>query len=230
MNQNKILFIRGFNTNNIKSGDTYANILVVLNQNANNVVKFFNYDPDEDIVQVYERLCKVIKENVFTHLIGHSMGGGLLMRFVYDYPKKIPKYKKVILLMPLIYKTPFNKFLFNLPFVRRMSLPTALVLPSSKIYSRGNILNDGFDLTKLEQPADLYKKIMLETEDEVVETLNKNRSNTALIYAKEEKINPIPKDVRNKIKNKVYVDGLHESFNSLETTKGFFTKFLSHID
>ena len=109
-------------------------------------------------------------------------------------------------------------------------MPTALVLPSSKIYSRGNILNDGIGVTKLEQPTDMYKKIMLETEDEVVETLNKNRSNTTLFYAKEEKINPIPKDVLKQIKNKVYINGLHESFNSLETVKEFFVTFLPYLE
>ena len=226
---NKILFIRGFGTNNINTKDTYANILVVLHQNANNEVRYFNYRPDEDILQVYKRLRKVIKENVFTHLIGHSMGGGLLMRYIYDHPENIQKYDKVILLMPLVYKTPFNKFFFNIPFTRRISLPNAIALPSSKAYSMGNILNDGFSVSKLEQPVDMYKEIMLESEDEVVDTLNENRSNTILFYAREEAYNPIPKDVLKKIKNKVYVNGLHESFNSLETTKEFFDKFLRYF-
>lgn len=228
MNQNKILFIRGFGTNNIKSGDTYANILVVLNQNANNDVEYFSYSPDEDIVKVYKKLQKVIKNNEFTHLVGHSMGGGLLMRYIYDHPDDISKYKQIMLLMPLLYKNSFNKFLFNLPFARKLSVPNALVLPSSKAYSTGNILNDGFKFSKMKQPADMYKEIMLES-DEFVDTLNENESNTVLFYAKEEGYNVIPKDVLNSIKNKVYVNGLHESFNSLETTKDFFEKFLPYF-
>ena len=52
MGQNKILVIRGFGTDNIKGADTYANIYIVLSQNANNSVEYFNYSPDEDIVKV----------------------------------------------------------------------------------------------------------------------------------------------------------------------------------
>jgi hypothetical protein len=59
--------------------------------------------------------------------------------------------------MPLLYKTPFNKFFFNIPFVRNISVPNALVLPSSKVYLRGNILNDGFKLSKLKQVNNKYK-------------------------------------------------------------------------
>ena len=190
---------------------------------------YFNYSPNEDIVKVYKRLCKVIKDNDFTHLIGHSMGGGLLMRYIYDHANDVSKYKQVILLMPLIYKIPFNKFFFNIPFVRNISVPNALVLPSSKAYSRGNILNDGFKLSKLKQVVEMYKEIMLES-GEFVETLNDNRSNIVLFYANEEGYTPIPNSVLKKIKNKVCVDGLHECFNSLETVKEFFDKFLPYLE
>jgi pimeloyl-ACP methyl ester carboxylesterase len=222
---NKILFIRGFRTNNIKSGDTYANILIVLNQNENNDVEYFNYSMDENIVKVYKRLQRVIKNDNFTHLIGHSMGGGLLLRYMYDHPDDISRYKHVMLLMPLLYKTPFNKFFFNIPLVRRLSLPNAF---SSKTYSTGNILNDGFKYSKLQQPADMYNKIMLEA-DEFVDVLNENR-NTVIFYAREEGYTMIPKTVLKKIKNKVYVNGPHECFNSLETVKEFFEKFLPYFD
>lgn len=229
MSENKILFVRGFNTNNMKSDDTYANIHVVLTENANNRVKYFKYSTDEDIVKVYKRLRNVIKNNEFTHLVGHSMGSGLLMRYIYERPNDIPKYKHVILLMPLLYKTPFNKLLFKLSFVRRLSLPNAFILPSSKGYSTGNFINDGFSFVKIQQPVDMYNKIMLESEDVVVDTLNKHRSNTVIFYAREEAHTRIPKDVLKRIKNKVYVNGLHECFNSLETTKEFFDKFLIYF-
>ena len=224
-----ILFIRGFRTDNIKMSDTYANIYIVLSQDVNKIVRYFNYSPNEDIVKVYKRLCKVIKDNDFTHLIGHSMGGGLLMRYIYDHPNDVSKYKQVILLMQLLYKIPFNKFFFNIPFVRNISVPNALVLSSSKAYSRGNILNDGFKLSKLKQIVEMYKEIMLES-GEFIETLNENRSNTVIFYASEEGYTPIPNSVLKKIKNKVYVDGLHECFNSLETMKEFFDKFLPYLE
>ena len=228
MNKNKILFIRGFGTDNIKTNDTYANIHIVLSQNVKNDMKYFSYSPDEDIVRVYKRLVQVIKNTEFTHLVGHSMGGGLLMRYIYDHPDEISKYKRVILLMPLLYKTRFNKLFFNTPFVKNISLPNAIFLPSSKAYSTGNIVNDGFYFSKLKQAVEMYKEIMLES-DEFVETLNENRSNTVVFYARKEGYTAIPKDVLKQIKNKENVNGLHESFNSLETVKEFFDKFLPYF-
>lgn len=229
MTQNKIIIVRGFGTNNIKTNDSYANILIVLIQNPKNHVEYFDYNPDEDIVKVYKRLCKVLKGGEYTHLIGHSMGGGLVMRFIYDYHREISKYRHVILLMPLLYKNPSNKFILKIPFLKNIPLPNAIFLPSSKAYKTGNIINDGFKLTKFKQVAGMYNEIMLDS-DVFVDTLNENRSNTVLFYAREEGYNQIPKDVLKKIKNKKYVDGLHESFNSLDTVKDFFENFLPLFD
>ena len=229
MTKNKILIVRGFDTDNIKTNDTYANIHTVLSQNVNNDITYFSYSQDEDIANVYKRLCKVLKYNDFTHLVGHSMGCAMLVRFMYDHPKNISKYKQVILLMALIYKTPFNRFIFRIPLVRNISLPNAVILPSARIYSRGNILNDGLKFSKMKQPVDVYKKIMFDS-DVLVNVLNRNKSNTVLFYAREEKITPVPQRVLKKIINKKYVNGLHECFNSLETVKEFFDKFLPYFE
>jgi pimeloyl-ACP methyl ester carboxylesterase len=227
--KNKILVVRGFDTDNIKTNDTYANIHIVLSQNVNNDMTYFSYSQDENIVNVYKRLCKVLKDNVFTHIIGHSMGCGLLMKYMYDHPDDISNYKHIILLMPLLYKTPFNRFIFRFRLVRNISLPNAVILPSARIYSTGNILNDGFKFSKMKQLVDVYDKIMLEA-DESVDVLNRNKTNTVVFYAREERITPIPQRVLKKIKNKKYVNGLHESFNSLETVKEFFEKLLPYFE
>ena len=224
-----ILFVRGFGTDNIKTNDSYANVLIVLNQNPKNKVEYFDYNPDEDIVKVYKRLCKVLKGGEYTHLIGHSMGGGLVMRYIYDYPDEISKYRRVILLMPLLYKNPSNNFLLNIPFLKNIPLLNAIFLPSSKAYKTGNIINDGFKLTKFQQVAGMYNEIMLDS-DVFVDTLNENRPNTILFYARKEGYNQIPTDVLKKIKNKKYINGLHESFNSLDTVKDFFDNFLPLFD
>jgi pimeloyl-ACP methyl ester carboxylesterase len=229
MAENKIIIVRGFGTNNIKTNDSYANILIVLTQNPKNKVEYFDYNPDEDIVKVYKRLSKVLKDGEYTHLIGHSMGGGLVMRYIYDYPDEISKYRHVILLMPLLYKNPSNNFLLNIPFLKNIPLPNAIFLPSSKAYKTGNIINDGFKLTKFKQVAGMYNEIMLDS-DVFVDTLNENRLNTVLFYAIEEGYNQIPTDVLKKIKNKKYINGLHESFNSLDTVKDFFYIFLPLFD
>jgi hypothetical protein len=81
----------------------------------------------------------------------------------------------------------------------------------------------------MKQLVDVYDKIILEA-DESVDVLNRNKSNTVVFYAREERITPIPQRVLKKIKNKKYVNGLHESFNSLETVKGFFEKLLPYFE
>jgi len=227
MKTNNILFIRGFNTDNIETGDEYINIYTVLKQN--NSITYFNYSPNDDILKTYKKLCKVIKDNHFTDLIGHSMGGGLLLKYISDYPNEIPKYKNVVLLMPLLYKVPLTNFLANMPLVRKLRVPKAFILPASKISSLGNFLNDEYNLLSLTQIVDMYKHLMLDS-DVFVKVLNKHRKNTVLFYAREEAFNNIPLDIRNKIKNKEYVNGLHECFNSLETTNYFFNKFLRYIN
>jgi len=225
--KNKIFIVRGFGTDNIKTNDTYANILLVLEQ-KNNDVTYFDYAPSDDIVETYNRLCKTIKNNNFTHMAAHSMGGGLAMKWIADHPKDVKKFKHVILLMAMLYKDPFNEFLAKIPIMKNVSVPVAIFLPSSKAYSTGNILNDGFKFMHLGQVFDMYNHIMLDS-DEFVDVLNANKSNTVLFYATEEGFNIIPKEILNKIDNLKYVPGLHEPFNSLQTTKQFFKKFLPYF-
>jgi pimeloyl-ACP methyl ester carboxylesterase len=217
--KNAILFVRGFNTDNIKKNDTYYHVRKVLSQS--NSVTYFNYNPTENIAKVYENMCSTIRKGKFTHLIGHSMGGGLLMKYIADYPHKIPVYKKIILLMPLIYKEPVNNFIAKIPFVRNVFLPKAVILPASKLYSLGNFLNDDYNVVSLSQIVDAYHHMMLDSE-KFVHLLNKHRKNIIVFYAKQEFFNTIPDNILNKIENLVLVNGLHECFNDLTTNNEFF--------
>jgi pimeloyl-ACP methyl ester carboxylesterase len=224
--ENRILFIRGFNTDNIETKDAYAHIHCVLSQK--NSITYFNYNPDDDIVETYKNLCKTIKRHKFTHLIGHSMGGGLLMKYISEHRKEIPKYKKVILLMPLIYKVPLNNFVFKIPLLRNVRVPKSFILPASKLQSLGNFINDTYNLISLQQVYDMYNYLMLESDD-FVAILNKHRKNTVVFYAKEEAFNTIHQDTLDKIHNVEYVDGLHQCFNELSKCKSFFRTFLRYI-
>jgi pimeloyl-ACP methyl ester carboxylesterase len=219
---NNILFIRGFNTDNIYTRDVYCHIYTVLSQN--NTVTYFNYSPNDDILQTYNRLCNTIHNTRFTHLIGHSMGGGLLMKYISDYSNKIAQYKAVILLMPLLYKVPLNNLIAKIPFIRNIRAPKALILPASKLYKSGNILNDNYNFISVSQISDMYNYIML-THTDFVYLLNKHK-NTLLFYAKDEAFNTIPANILKKINNKVIVNGLHECFNDFSTSREFFDKFL----
>lgn len=156
MKQN-ILFIRGFNTymQTEYSFDSYSNILDKYD------LEYFNYSPDEDIVEVYSKLSKRIRKGKYTHLIGHSMGGGLLMRYIHD--KKIDNSVKIILLMPMIYKIPLNKIFANIPYSGNLKFPKALIIPNSKLYNHGNILNDSYNLLSVSQVVSMYNKYNVRT-------------------------------------------------------------------
>ena len=213
-----ILFIRGFNTYmpTQDSFDGYSNIFDKYD------LEYFNYSPDEDILEVYAQLSNRISKGKYTHLIGHSMGGGLLMRYIHD--KKIDESVKIILLMPMIYKIPLNKVIANIHCSTYLKFPKALLIPNSKLYNHGNILNDSYNLLSVSQVVSMYNNIMLEP-IEFASTIN--NSNCVLFYATREAFNLIPEQSLNLIKpkNLVMINGLHECFNSLGgESREFFKK------
>jgi pimeloyl-ACP methyl ester carboxylesterase len=220
----EILFIRGFNTDNIKTNDTYSHLKNILSQK--NKVTYFNYSLNEEIQTVYKRLCSAINRENFTHLIGHSLGGGLLFKYISER-KDVSKFKKIILLMPLIYKTQLNTFISKMPFSRNLVAPKISILPASKLYTLGNWLSDDYNLIPLRQVVDMHNKIMLEPGN-IVPTLRQHR-NVVLFYAREETFNTIPQNILDKVKNLEYVDGLHECFNGLNTSSKFYEIFLKYI-
>jgi hypothetical protein len=180
----KILFIRGFNTFIKPTFDGYQSILNVYPK-----MEYFNYSPNDDLHDVNKRLCKKIKDGKYTHLIGHSMGGGLLMRYMYDH--KINKSIKIILLMPMIFKTPTNRVITNIPFISNLKIPKGLFIPNSVLYDQGNFCNDEMYFFSLSQFVAMYRDIMLES-TQIVDTINSN-PNCVLFYATKESLNIIPR-------------------------------------
>ena len=103
-----VLFVRGFATD-INSNyackfaySSFDNFFMMSQYN----LEYFNYSPEEDLPDVYARLCDKIENNLFDVIIGHSIGGGLLLKFLTEhknYMDCISKTtKKIIFLMPLI--------------------------------------------------------------------------------------------------------------------------------
>jgi len=232
----RILFVRGFNTDNIRTNDAYSHVREVLSQT--HAVEYFGYNPNDDIEDVYQRLCATIRANRHdgpTRLIGHSMGGGLLMRWVKDHytsnTTKRTKYRhieKVLLLMPLVYKVGRLEWICQIPFAWRLFVPKALILPASRLFTDGNLLNDDFSLLPVKQVVGMYRRYMLEATD-LIDTLNRHSDKVVLFYAKEEAFNVIPTEILDEIDQVVYVDGLHESFNGRNTSHAFFKALLPHI-
>jgi hypothetical protein len=218
-----ILCIDGFNTYKTK---TYDSVYKFLEKNNHKISKF-SYGTNEDITKVYQRLTNTIKKNNYDYCIGHSMGGGLLMRYIYDNPKILIT-AKIILLMPLIHKTQIFINISNIQISKYLYLPKGLILPSYKLHSQGNIFTDTYNLISVSQISDMYTKIILN--DDVLIKFLKKQESVKIIYAKEEAFNTIPQNVLNEISNVIYVNGLHECFNSTDDTKkNFFKKFKSLI-
>ena len=216
----KILFIRGFNTKLTNDFDGYSSI-----KNVYPHMKYFDYSPDEDLSDVYKRLCKKIKSTKYTHLIGHSMGGGMLMRYMHDH--KIKNNVKIILLMPLIYKKQSIKTITAIPIINKIRLPKPLLIPNKNLYGQGNLTNDNFYWLSTSQITSMYNTIMLEPE-QIVSTLNRN-SNCVLFYASKEAFNEIPESILKQIVNLERIDGLHECFNSVGTSSAFFETLAKYI-
>lgn len=218
--KSNILFVRGFNTKLTETFDHYASI-----KNVYPHMTYFDYSPDEDLLTVYKRLEREINKAKYTHLIGHSMGGGLLMRYIYEH--KVCRDVKIILLMPLVYKTPINKIIASFPFASNIRCPKGLVIPNNSLYDQGSIVNDTFKLLSSSQVVTMYNNIMLEPE-QFVRKLN-SCPNCVLFYASNDILCPIPGSVLSKIKNVVRIDGLHEVFNSVGTSHDFFKKLVKYI-
>ena len=132
----KLLFIRGFNTdlNNKLTKNAYINFDNVFLL-SNIEYEYFNYRPDEDLEEVYDRLCNEIKTNNYDILCSHSMGGGLLMKYCIEHPD-LSKYKKVIFMMPLICKINYINILSKI-VPEWIKLPKALFIPNNNLFENG---------------------------------------------------------------------------------------------
>ena len=234
-----VLFIRGFNTDNTATSDTYSHIREVLSQH--HIVHYFQYSVNDDISSVYRRLCEVIESNAhapgpdrFRFLIGHSMGGGLLMRFIADHyasePRKYRHLERLILLMPLLYRTEALASVCRVPLIEHALVPKAWLLPASRLFPTGNVLNDDYSLLPVKQIVGMVRDLMLDAAD-VTTTLNRShvRQRVVLLYAKDEAFSVIPTDILRQIHNVHYVSGFHECFNGLGTSREFFGALLSHV-
>ena len=153
------------------------------------------------------------------------MGGGLLMRYMYDH--KVSHNVKIILLMPLVYKTPINQILASIPFASNIYLSKALTIPNSILYDQGSIVNDTFKLQSSSQVVTMYNNIMLEPE-QFVRKLN-SCPNGVLFYASNDILCPIPDSILSQINHVERIDGLHECFNSVGTSRPFFKKLAKYI-
>ena len=212
-----VLFVRGFNTYmESNSDDHYANFTNFFMLSEFSLI-YFNYSPDEDISTVYKRLSNILDTHTYDILLAHSLGCGLLMKYITDHKDKVSGYEKIVYLMPLIVKTRLNDIISMIPLIEYVKLPKHLILPNNKLYHDGNVLNDNLRLIPIQQVVNFYRDYMNHIDITLI-----NSSNSTLVYASEEEFNVIDTQHLDAIKNKVFVSGKHECFNELGHSTAFF--------
>lgn len=218
-----LLFISGFNTyadEQIDNLDVYE----CFNQYfkySDYKITFFRYKTCEPLDDVYKRLCVEVVNPEYVTLVGHSLGGGLLMKYLSEHDEL----RKVILLMPFISVPKWKQIAFSyldtIPVALR--LPKWLAIPNSGLFDGGNILNDSAMIINLSQITYAINHLLLP--DDVIVNVFEKTKDIIMVYADDETISPIDCGLLDKIQKKVFVKGKHVSFADVISTKLFFDVF-----
>jgi hypothetical protein len=226
-----VLFIRGYATDmnsNYLSKDAYSSFDVFFMMSSYKL-EYFNYSPEEDLSSVYARLCDKLENNLFDAIIGHSMGGGLLLKFLTEhknYMDCISKTdKKIIFLMPLIERSIANDIIAGIPFIGNVYLPKLIAFPNNFLYNDGNILNDDIYPVLGKQFVTMQHKYIDKLDLSIID-----QNNCHMIYAKNELFNIISPQTLNKIKNKTVLEGKHQMFMEANHSTKFFQTLKSLLE
>jgi hypothetical protein len=218
-----ILFVRGFATDmnsNYVSKYTYSNFDNFFMMSQYNL-EYFNYSTEDDLSTVYARLCDKLENNLFDVLIGHSMGGGLMLKFLTEHKEYMDciskTNKKIIFLMPLIERSIANDFIAGIPFIENVYLPKLIAFPNNFLYDDGNILNDDVYPVLGKQFVTMQQKYIDKLDLSIID-----QNNCHMIYAKNELFNVISQKTLNNIKNKTILEGKHQMFMEANHSTKFF--------
>jgi hypothetical protein len=219
----EVLFVCGFNTHPDEQEDNldiYDGFLQHFKYSKYKLT-FFRYKREEPLDIVYKHLCERMATNEHKLIIGHSLGGGLLVKYLSEHEED----RKVILLMPFISVDKWKKIAFSYlnlsPFALR--LPKCLAIPNSGLFEGGNIINDNAKILDLSQITYAANHIFLK-DDEIVTVFEKTRD-IVMMYADDETISPIEGGLLDRIGKKIYVKGKHAAFTDPYSTKNFFDEF-----
>lgn len=226
----KILLVKGFNTStNDNEGDNiYVNFDIFFKL-SNFKLEYFQYDNEEKLECVYDRLTKVLEMNKqqvklrnqseyeYDIVIAHSMGGCLMTKYLTEHPEFE---RRVIMIAPLICKMPNVKLLFRIPFLQYCYIIKASILPNSKLFSTGNILNDSYKWIPIKQIVSAYT-FMSDDNDKLVEILN-TRKNCHVIYNMDEQFNVIPQKILDSLERCTIIDGKHTCFLEIKNSEKLF--------
>lgn len=226
-----VLFIRGYATDmnsNYACKHAYSSFDNFFMMSSYKL-EYFNYSPEEDLPDVYARLCEKLENNLFDAIIGHSTGGGLLLKFLNEHKNYVDciskTNKKIIFLMPLIERYILTDIVAKIPFVPQFYFPKFLSTPNNQLYDDGNILNDDFYPIHNKQIATMYNEYIDKMDLSIIDN-----DNCHMIYAKNELFNVIASKTLNKIKNKTILEGKHQMFMEQNHSIKFFQTLKSLLE
>jgi len=173
-------------------------------------------------------------------LIGHSMGGCLVYRYMADRLAAgcaITSLPTPILLMAYLQEPPdlLYKVIKLIPgFIRnQIRIPFELGLKASDLWDEGNALNGSWRLTLTRQIYDAVG-YQAKSETELVETLVRMR---AMMIVGRQDVNGgmLTDDVLKRLRDNesvclVEIDGKHEAFSSRKNSSVFFEVFDALLD
>jgi hypothetical protein len=151
----------------------------------------FEYNDNEKVSSVYDRLKTLVNNNKFSHIIGHSMGGSFLMLLLRD--KVDLKSAKLIFSEPYIYPSidpVICEMVQKIPFYKHIKVNTVLIVPSFFLHSNFTLRENINNLSKnvfIHQYADITVEL-----PDIIPTLDKYDGNISIIYSIYEKLSEIP--------------------------------------
>jgi hypothetical protein len=209
-----ILFVRGFDTAVSAGADEYLYLKLLLEKTYE--FTYFDYEPNVDLQGVYASFLNIIDTNKFDVFIGHSLGGGLLVKYINS---SIYKNEKIILLMPFICRNPTldlvsNFFKFHKIFDPKLVFPKSIYSPLFYILEGSVVFNNDFSMVSFKQPHDMYMDPDIQSND-VFKFMNDN-TNVTIFYADDERLNIIDETILQQIPKGrlIRVKGFHECWRS----------------
>ncbi len=219
----KILLVSGFNTHPEEQPDNLDiyDCFIQHFKYSKYKITIFRYKREDPLDMVYTHLYERLSTNEHKVIIGHSLGCGLLMKYLSEHKEK----RKVILLMPFISVPKLKQIVFSyLSFSPvALRLPKFLAIPNSSLFESGNIMNDTAIMLDLSQITYAANNLFL-THDEIVNIFEKT-SDIIMMYANDETVSPIECSLLDRIEKKIYVKGKHASFIDPYTSNYFFEEF-----
>lgn len=233
----RVLFVRGFGTDipTDDSVDDYKHIRNYFVGNDRFHVEWFEYGPNDKLTDVYAGLIQRICMESPDVLIGHSMGGCLVYRYMTDQlaaGTPIQSLPAPILLMAYLQEPPYllYKVIKLLPRCIRnqIRIPLELGFKSSDLWDEGNVLNGSYRITLTRQIYDAVE-YQAKSETELVKTLERMR---AMMIVCREDVNggmltdKVLKGLRaSEPVCLAEIDGKHEAFSSRKNSSVFVEVF-----